>query len=553
MVPADSSEPAQASPSSALASSWRRHKLRTLPLAYRHDGFSMYFYTKPPMTRAMLEQRFIDPFAGSNVKILEWGVGPGSVFCYDTKVGEIFGDPLTEEQWKMCRPRDLWVNENVHALIDAGADPLHVAAERGHELGLKVYARLEMNHEYAPDDPHNWMGVAFTGTFNKKHPEYRIPGTPFLDFKHKEVRDFKLAIFREAVEAGMDGVSMDFIIKPPYFEKPDCRIMTQFIRDCRKMLDEVGAAQGRRLDIMVRVPFVGYMQLGLDWKTWMQEGLVDIVVPSFTRIGPGQQGYQFFVPVDEFVAMGNRTGCKVYGCIWHDLGLVSHDPAPDGRRRYAKPKTKEMYFAEALLYHRSGVDGIQLARSTGDEWLSRPWENDLADPSKVKFADKHYMVDVGPYIPVEFPLPSKPPFTSIARLPLLVADDIREARAQGHRVDATLIFYSRGLHKGEELSIYINGKGPVAVSGDSPDERDKQAPVRWEKRFGGALIRPDSWIFEEDWWRRGEHKIAIDAEWLRLGRNRIRMAYSTESPNVEPPFWVAWVDLLLRYDGSESV
>jgi len=538
-------------PAAILTSRWRQTELKLLPLAYRHDGFSMYFYTEPPMTRATLQERFIDPFGGSHVKTLVWGLGPGSVFCYDTKVGEIFGDPLTEEQWQMCRPQDRWVNQNVHALIDAGADPLHVAAERGHELGLKVYGRLEMNAEYAPDDPNNWMGVAFTGSFNKQHPEYRIPGTPFLDFAHKEVRAFKLAIFREVVDAGMDGVYMDFIRKPPYFATPDCNTMTQFIRDCRSMLDEIGAARGEHLDIMVRVPFVGYIELGIDWKTWMREGLVDIVVPSFTRVGPGQQGYQFFVPVDEFVRLGEATGTKVYACIWHDLGLVSHDPAPDGRQRYAKPKTKEMYFAEALLYHRSGVCGIELARSTGDEWLSRSWENDLADPGKVEFADKHYMVDVGPYIPVEFPLSSKPPFISKARVPLLVADDIRKARAAGHSVDATLVFYCRGLQEGEELSIYINGNGPVTVVGGLPEESEKQAPVKWEKHFGGALIRPASWIFEKDWWKRGEHRVPIEPTWLRMGKNTIRFVYSTELPDVRPSLWISWIDLLLEYNKCE--
>ena len=242
---------------------------RKLSLSYRNDGFSQYFH-KPPLTRADVERDLVNCFAGSNVQILEWGLGPGSVFCYDTKVGQVFGEGLTEDQWKLLRTGDRWVNENVRGLIRAGADPLHIAVQRGHEIGLKVFARLEMNHEYAPADPGNWLWGGFVGELNKAHPEFRIPGRVNLDFKHQAVRDFKLAILREAAEAGADGLSLDFVVYPPFFEKPDCEIMTQFLRDTRKVLDEVGARQGRRLEIMVRAPYTGGPELGLDWQSWMR-------------------------------------------------------------------------------------------------------------------------------------------------------------------------------------------------------------------------------------------------------------------------------------------
>jgi len=527
---------------------WKRNKLKTIPLAYRHDGFSMYWGTRPPMTRKMLEEKYIDIFKDSNVTSVVWGVGPGSVFCYDTKVGEIFGDGLTEEQWKMMRIGDRWVNENMHALIDAGADPLHAAAERARQLGLKIYGRLEMNHEYGPPKPDNWVWVGFVGSLNKEHPEYRIPGTVLLDFKHKEVRDFKLAIFREVVEAGMDGISMDFVVYPPFFEKPDCEIMTQFIRDCRKMLDEVGAAQGRRLEIMVRVPCEDALERGLDWKRWMQEGIVDIVVVSHPR----NEAHTFDINIDEFVAMGRKTGCKVYGCIRPYGGWPGPtDPQPGDEKthpkRFGKPKTREMYYAQALMFHRAGADGIQMAMSGGDELPSAPWINDLADPTKLEFADKHYVVDCRrwPYIAVDLDLPKEPPFTTEAKVSLRIGDDIKKALREGHTVDATVVAYFRGLQDGEKLEFYVNGNRPVTVLGGTPEEKDILPPIHWQKE------KDRSFIAEGGWWMRGEHKIPIDAQWLRLGSNRIRMVYSTESRDVEPPLWMAWLDLIIKYDKPE--
>ncbi|MBC8876597.1 MAG: polysaccharide deacetylase family protein [Planctomycetes bacterium] len=535
----------------------QRAELKPLPLSYRNDGFSLYYATKPPMTRAILEKRFIDPLADSSVKTLVWGIGPGGggVLTFNTKVGEIYGDHLSEAEWKVCRPQDRWVNQNVHALIEEAGCPLHIVAQRAHQLGMKAYGRFPMQRGYGPKTLDRFMGVVFTGQFSRKHPEYWIPGTSFyLDFKHKGVRDFKLAIIREAVEAGLDGIFMDFCTKPgPFFTHPDCQIMTQFVRDCRKMLDEIETRQKRELDIMVRVPCRGAKELGLDWETWMREQLIDCLVPAFAQTGPGKMGYQFFLPADRFVAIGKETGCKVYGFIWHDLGIVSHDPAPDGKIRYAQLMNREMFTAQALSHHQSGVDGIHLAWGWGDEWAKRSWANDLSDPDKLKFADKHYMVDVGAHIPIDFALPSEAPFTAEAGIPLRIADNVPEAQAQGYRVTATLVFHSRGVKEGESVSVYVNGQGPVTVSGGSAEEAAKQEPIRWKMKSGGSLLHAGSWIFEPDWWKRGEHRVAIEAAWLRPGNNTIKFVYFRDSEQVEPKYWISFIDLLLNYDDQPMI
>ncbi|MBE9570178.1 MAG: hypothetical protein IMF11_06110, partial [Proteobacteria bacterium] len=533
--------------------SWKRNKLdEPISLIYRNDGFTQFFGHKPPMTRAMLEEEFINPFEGTNVNILEWGLGPGSVFCYDTKVGQVCGDGLSEEQWKIVRTGDRWVHKNVMGLIRSGNDPLHVAVKRGHQIGLRVYARLEMNHEYGPADPNNWMWVVLVGDFNKNHPEFRISGSVNLDFKHKEVRDFKLAVFREAAETGVDGISMDFVVYPPYFEAPDKDIMTQFVRDVRRMLDEIGAIQNRRIDLIVRVPNKSSKEVGLDWETWMNEGLIDVVIPY---IHPHKA---FDIVIDDFVSLGHKTGCKVYGCIWQALGFAEGDPTPSdkGRRRYEKEKTKGMYYSQALLFQRAGADGIQLAMGSG-EWNSKPWFNDLADPKKIEYADKHYMVDCGPYMPLSFQR-SKNRLSSNSerKVSLRIADDISNAHKASYSAEAILLFYSRSLQKGEKIEIYVNNKGPVVVSGDSPDERNKEVPIDWKKGYaetGLTSITPStSHVFQPDWWKRGEHKIPVSAKWWKMGKNTIRLNYSVESPSAFRDFSIQWIELVLKYNKMEE-
>jgi len=123
---------------------------------------------------------------------------------------------LSEEQWKLFRKRDRWVHQNLRRLIASGADPLEVAVERGHRHGMKVYCRYQMNHEYGPASEENYLWVGFVGRFNKNHPEYRIPGSTNLDFKHPEVRAFKLDIIEEIARKGVDAVMIDFTVYPPH-------------------------------------------------------------------------------------------------------------------------------------------------------------------------------------------------------------------------------------------------------------------------------------------------------------------------------------------------
>ena len=50
--------------------SWKDAPLRPIPLVYRNDGFSVFFYHQA-MTQASLEDRFVNPLAGKNVAVLE--------------------------------------------------------------------------------------------------------------------------------------------------------------------------------------------------------------------------------------------------------------------------------------------------------------------------------------------------------------------------------------------------------------------------------------------------------------------------------------------------
>ena len=536
---------------------WQARKLRTIELAYRHDGTSMYFYPEPPMTRRQLEEDYVDPFRDGHTSMLVWGLGPGSVLCYNTKAGEMYGTSLTDKQWKTVNRGDRRVYDNLMALIREGGCPLRMALKRAHQHGLKLIARLEMNHAFWWNPPDNYAYTLFNGDFNKKHPEYRVTNHVHLDFKHQAVRDYRMGVLREAVEMGADGVSMDFVVYPPHFAKPDKAIMTQFVRDVRSMLDEVGKKQNRRLELMVRVPCSGSLAIGVDWKTWMREKLIDYIVPSNTAF--------FDNDIGDFVSMANRTGVRVFPTLWQEIAApVDTDEAPGeeekGLIRYTKPKTPEMFFAQAMLAHRAGADGLQFGFAC-DEWKMpknasreerakrkpnvRFWLDDLADPAKVEFADKLYTAN--PCSVVQF----SPPHDNLNApmefaIDLRIGDDIPKAKKMGLNVKAELILYGTPMMKSESLVLYVNGHGPLVA--ESPADKSENGNASGKSKTD--LAKPS--VFQKDWWRRGERHMSIQPEWLQMGTNTIRMTYKSGSKTVTRSLTVRWLDLTLHYEYSDS-
>jgi hypothetical protein len=507
---------------------WSARELRPGELIYRNDGFSQFYYHTAPMSVTQMAAEFIDPLAATNVTTLEWGLGPGSVFCYDTQVGQVFGEPLSDEQRAMLREGDLNVWRTVTGMIREGIDPLRAAIDRGHQQGLVVYTRLEMNHEYGPATDDNWMWVGFVGDFNKQNPQFRIPGGVRLDFRHREVRAFKLGILREAAERGSDGISMDFAVYPPFMETPDPEIMTEFVAAVRAMADQVGAAQERHIEIMVRFPARIAAELGLDWERWMRERLVDAVVPSFDSFGT-----VFDLDVDAFVSMGHRTGVKVFGCIFQSLGFEETDATPEDEKigpKYDKAKTAEVFHAQAMLFHRAGVDGIQLAMGEG-EWNRQPCFDDLADPERLLYAPKRYMVNQGsdPVRVVMF----EPDHRS-AQIDLRLADDTAAALAAGHTPQVRLMVYlDRHLSEHEQLSLQINGRAKVVMTRQDLSW-DHPVPQRHDH-------------FDPDWWRAGEYTVTIDPLSVNLGSNVLELRHDPLPAGEQQTLSVRWIDVGISY------
>lgn len=352
------------------------------------DGFSS-FHSGRYKTAEDLKKQMLG-FRDTQVGVFEWCIAAGSRVNFPAKSCELIGTGVTE----FPRRGDKLASETLHQLASDGVDTLKVVADACHEAGMRCYASLRVNGDY----PAKWMGESLprmlNSTFWWQHPEFRVVGRKGedltkLSYAFPEVRAFKLGILREAAERDIDGINLDFLRHPPCFgyEEPlvtafkakhgqdphdiapdDARwlqlradVMTGFLRDVRKLLDEAGQKKHRHLGLSARVDWKEYQLHGCDLDTWLKEGLVDYLVIAQHSLG----GYEF--DIAPFVQKAKGTGCAIL--FGEEATLSGHDLTPTEDKAIAEGKMKppargvftlEQYQARAAKWYAAGADGVHL-------------------------------------------------------------------------------------------------------------------------------------------------------------------------------------------------
>jgi hypothetical protein len=244
-----------------------------------------------------------------------------------------------------------------------------------------------------------------------------------FDFGLKEVRDYYLGLVREACRRyDLDGIEFDWGRTPPFFRnngRANAPVMTDFMRQVRKILDDAGQKRGKAILFATRVPDSSGWALscGLDGPAWMKENLIDLLIAGF-----GSQPFSF--PLGEWVRLGHKHEIPVYGCIENGL--------PE------QGKT-EVIRATAQRYWSTGADGIYLYNHFYEDRrdydlpgytnnvAAKDTLYDLGDPARLRNLDKIFCVDwyCSPDLPIRFSTESGPSEGSIS---FEIADDPTSAR-----------------------------------------------------------------------------------------------------------------------------
>lgn len=346
-----------------------RERTDTRVLEASIDGISYFWKSEYRSKEHILE--LVEPYRFSDVGKVYWAVNYGDVTNYPSRVG-IFCAGEPEVRIRTMPGANSYIagekvaHESLAELVSKGIVPQAVAAEHVHAMGLRFDAMFRLAI-LGPIPP--MRGLKDARTFVQTHPECRQvmkDGTPVqkASYAFPEVRDLMLSIIREAMETfDFDGANLCFVRGPqfmsyetpllddfrreygddgrsvplndPRMYKVRCRYLTDFVRNARRVLDEIGSANGKRLELSAWV----YGQTranrhnGFDVETWVRQGLLDSVI-GFV----GRNSGHFDA---ELIAMANAHGCK---CI---PGLIPW--------RYKDPVGDAVEF----LYPE-GADGIAL-------------------------------------------------------------------------------------------------------------------------------------------------------------------------------------------------
>jgi len=427
-------------------------------LAFYHDGRHPLIYMyEPPIQREEYEQG-VDELLGTPVDALMFCLGDGRTVLHDTRVGELWGHNV--ERWPHLIFRR--AHQNARAMIDRGEDPLMVTCERARAKGLPIYPTL-LVQQGSGVRGEDTRGSDFR--FDNKALEIGAktgvnedwPGHGCLDFSHQEVRDERFRLIEETVQRyPVDGFELQLNYQPFYFHPDEVTtgrdVMTAWVKRVSEAVHQSG--QGRRLTARVPVGVQGCYEIGLDVASWMQQGLVDIVIGQ-TFSGP--ELVDCNADYRELVATAKGTDVHVMATL---QSLVDSDRLGQG--------TTEVIRACACNYWEQGVDGLYLGHWFGN-W---PYEaefyeklRELPHPEVMATRDKYYYVPTGtgryPQPVLEpgarCPLPQGLAEGESVTAPLVVSDNLEHWGGRGRVHEVILRLRLENITETDELNFRLNG------------------------------------------------------------------------------------------------
>lgn len=406
--------------STALASAGALGSSRPLPAAQAasspaslreprllfNDDANLLYFAPYPMERQALAN-YVRLMAESGVDAFSWDVCVNGVCWYASKVGPVVGDGLDPiPDYSVYHLRN-----NILHLAHKQADPPAAVAEECHRYGMRMLAAFRMGlHIFSSYEPgqgqsvyHNPRANRLTDKTIHQFPPvdnvwwrkgWARPGQT-LDWAHSEVRELIMAPLREIAEGyDIDGVELNFIRGNIWFDADtavtEAPLMTAMLGQIRQVLDQAGARrrEPRRL-LAVRLPddLAACRRFGLDVPAWVEQGLVDVIMPSQVH------GVDFDARVEDFAKLCAGKPIRLLPTIQPGQPPFTYSATEEfARRAYTLPQLRGLVDS----WYRNGATGIstfnfQHRRSDVVSCKeSVAWLKELADATKIARAERHY-------------------------------------------------------------------------------------------------------------------------------------------------------------------
>jgi hypothetical protein len=464
-----------------------------------NNDFYNIFQLEPPISDQDVYDA-IDRMAGTKVD---------TVFMMVPTTLETSGhDPIDQQLVRLYEhPEADPCIHNLNEYYASGKDPFAMLLERSRQQGFEFFASFRMNDTHYLDQIFNpWVPrFYYDNLHNRVGPVSERRGTE-MDYRKSVVREYYLNFIRETVERyDVDGIEIDCTRNCKFFPPGDVSmglaaeaapILTDFVRQVRELLDEVGGRRGRKIELAVTIPGSLFYarQQGVDIPTWARLGYIDILCLST----------QFLADFDRDIhdTRLKVPGVQIYAgcdrsCAWPGRGVP-----------------QETYRAMALNYLRQGADGIYLYnvmiwttnRDRYPQMLLRhggqgPSDydanlmNEVGNIETLEYLDKLYLMSYGaesvdkPYASVPAVVPAGGEIT----LRMSVGDDIAKAAAANRIKAIYLQTVSSDCAAYNNYTVMLNGIDLSRQYAFSPFA-DKPECVQLfpEPNRSGALPAPEN-------------------------------------------------------------
>lgn len=269
-------------------------------------------------------------------------------------------------------------------------DVLRLACDECRKAGMTFYPWFRINNEYgwATKD----MGKDAVSRFWREHPKFREiersgkNSLTHLSFAFPEVRAHKIALAKEMLSFGADGILIDTQRHPPMvqYSRPAVesfrkkygkspldlpehderwlRHKAEFFTEFMRALRVETAATDPKLKVSIRAALHPgkCLKEGVDVETLLREKLIDELIPS---------AHVYFVPfsLKPFRPLLKGSDCLLIGGMspyhptgWSDPGIEGAPVWPTRKPPYAHA---EAFLAQNDQFRRDGAKGVAVYES----------------------------------------------------------------------------------------------------------------------------------------------------------------------------------------------
>ena len=374
-------------------------------------------------------------------------------------------------------PDTYGATDNLRALIEnCGRDAMEVMVDWCRQQGVEIFYSNRMN------DVHDWYFPKLLAHIKVRHPQYTIgharaeagtdpaqtlelmrkgkgPHTG-LNFGVKVIRDLTVDAMREVCRNyDIDGIDLDYFRSPRVFPEvgpEQIEQLTDMMRRIRVMTEEEGLRRGRPILVSTRaINSPGYsLKSGLDVRTWLAEGLIDMLTMIDIRPKKGSPAY-IESPLKELIDLA------------HEFGVLAYPNLRRAEHRWSWWICR----GEAMSRFAQGADGITTFNRFDP--THRRWR-ELGDPEVLRDLPKTYTCPY--YLPVTVTDQDSGP------MPLFIPEDLaakppKSLRTFGARQKRMIQLRLRvnALTAGHALAVELNGEAlePTSTSAPLTDEPQK--------------------------------------------------------------------------------